>query len=416
MKLEVSCNVTVSINSISVNSIEQAVLEGAREAGKKLFLGFLALIEQMLPKDRSCTCGGRLESRGRVDRELMSVVGDVLFNRQRLRCLYCGNERYPLDEALDITDRRLVTPGLRERVLWLATEMAYDRASLGIQKLCGITISDETIKNLVQEEGTEVIKQKEEERRKVWEMGEEITAGKGKERVFVQVDGTGINDRATKGWFEAKVGVIFSETKEVSKDRVEILDKRTYATVEDIFTFKEHFVIEAQKYGVFQSKEVIFVGDGASWCRNLKEDYFHDATYVLDFWHLARNIKVSLGAERKELVGELLSLAGKGATKELLSRLGRLRLYSREPTLRAKLNELINYVINNRDGIENAAKVDFYGSGPVEKAVDVTICRRFKKRGMSWYVHRANPLLALKLLKLNGEWESYWRQKGIVTV
>lgn len=27
-----------------------------------------------------------------------------------------------------------------------------------------------------------------------------------------------------------------------------------------------------------------------------------------------------------------------------------------------------------------------------------------------------NPLLALRLLKLNGEWETYWRQKGLVTV
>lgn len=81
MKLEVSCNVSVSIESISVNSIEQAALEGAREAGKRLFLAFLELIERTLPKNRICDCGGRLESRGRVDRELMTVVGDVLFRR-----------------------------------------------------------------------------------------------------------------------------------------------------------------------------------------------------------------------------------------------------------------------------------------------------------------------------------------------
>lgn len=230
------------------------------------------------------------------------MVGDILFSRQKLCCRDCGNEQYPLDEALGIPSRRLVTLGLKEKALWLATEMDYDRASLGMSKLCDISISDETIKNLVIEEGAEVLKQKEGECRKVWEEGKEITAGKGKDRVFFQVDGTGINDRATKGWFEA---------------------------------------------------------------------------YVLDFWHLARNIKVCLGAERKELIGELLGLAGKGAT---------------------------------------AAKIDFYGSGPVEKAVDVTICRRFKKRGMSWYVHKANPLLALKLLKLNGQWRSYWRQKGLVTV
>lgn len=416
MKVKVSCKVNVSIDSISVNSIERAAIEGAREAGRKLFLGFLGSIEKTLSKDRTCDCGGRLESRGRVERELMTAVGDILFNRQRLRCLECGKERYLLDEAVDIPHRRLVTVGLREKALWLATEMAYDRASSGIRKLSDISISDETIKNLVTEEGSEVIKQKEEERKKVWEEGKDIPSGNSRKRVFVQVDGTGINDRATKGWFEAKVGIIFSEAKEVSKDRVEILDKRTYATVKDITTFREHFVIEAYKYGVFQSKEVIFVSDGASWCRQLKEGYFSEATYVLDFWHLARNIKVCLGAERKGLIGELLSLAGRGATRELLTRLGELRLHSREPTLRAKMLELISYVSNNRDGIENAAKIDFYGSGPVEKAVDVTICRRFKKRGMSWYVHKANPLLALKLLKLNGEWEAYWRQKGLVTV
>jgi len=294
--------------------------------------------------------------------------------------------------------------------------MAYDRASLGLRKPCGIFISDETIKNLVEEEGAEVVKEKEEERRRVWEGGEEMAGGEGKKRVFVEVDGTGINDRATRGWFEAKVGVIFSEAKEVSKDRVEILGKRIYATLEDLSAFGENFVIEAHKYGVFNSQEVIFVSDGANWCLKLREDHFPGATYVLDFWHLARNIKVCLGAERKELVGMLLHLAARGETEEMIRRLGKLFASSRDPTWRAKLLELINYIGKNTDGIKNASKLDFYGSGPIEKAVDVTICRRFKKRGMRWYVHKAYPLLALRLLKLNGEWERYWKRKGVVTV
>jgi len=309
-----------------------------------------------------------------------------------------------------------VTPGLRERALWLATEMAYDRASLGLGKLCGNSISDETIKNLVAEEGGEVMKAKEEERRRVWEEGEGLASGEGKKRVFVQVDGTGINDRATRGWFEAKVGVIFSEAKEVSKDRVEILDKRTYATLEDVSSFGEKFVIEAYKYGVYQSQEVIFVSDGASWCRQLKEDHFPEAIYVLDFWHLAKNVRLCLGVERRGLAEVLLSLAARGETEGITGRLRRLWSNSRDPTLRAKLEELIHYIDKNADGIRNASRMDFYGSGPIEKAVDITICRRFKKRGMSWYVHKANPLLALRLLKLNGEWEAYWQKKGLVTV
>ena len=33
--------------------------------------------------------------------------------------------------------------------------------------------------------------------------------------------------------------------------------------------------------------------------------------------------------------------------------------------------------------IENIPKVDGYGSGPVEKTVDIAVARRFKKRGMT---------------------------------
>ncbi|MGB9716375.1 MAG: hypothetical protein ACPL1G_08225, partial [Thermodesulfovibrionales bacterium] len=54
---------------------------------------------------------------------------------------------------------------------------AYDRASLGMHKLCSISISHETIKNPVYEEGTGVIKQKGQKRQRVWEQGEEIPSG-----------------------------------------------------------------------------------------------------------------------------------------------------------------------------------------------------------------------------------------------
>ncbi len=213
----------------------------------------------------------------------MSLVGEIKFSRQRLQCMICGREVVPLDEAIGLRPRSRVTVGVRERALWLVTEMAYERASFGLKKVSGIEVSAETIKHLVEEEG------------------EAGGGGEGKRRDFVEVDGTGINDRATRGWFEAKVGVIFSEVREVSKDRVEIMDKRTYATMEGVGVFGENFVIEALKYGVFNSEEVIFVSDGASWGHKMREDYFPGFIYVLDIWHLSRNIRVSLGVEHREM-------------------------------------------------------------------------------------------------------------------
>lgn len=66
---------------------------------------------------------------------------------------------------------------------------------------------------------------------------------------------------------------------------------------------------------------------------------------------------------------------------------------------------------DNLDWIENIPKVEGYRLGPVEKTVDITVSRRFKKRGMSWYKRSTNPLLKLRPLKLNGQWNAYWEQR-----
>ena len=54
MKLEATCTVTVTIDCISGNSIELAAIQGAKEAGKKLFLAFLELVQKTQSKDRKC--------------------------------------------------------------------------------------------------------------------------------------------------------------------------------------------------------------------------------------------------------------------------------------------------------------------------------------------------------------------------
>ncbi len=47
----------------------------------------------------------------------------------------------------------------------------------------------------------------------------------------------------------------------------------------------------------------------------------------------------------------------------------------------------------------------------MEKGVDITICRRFKSRGMSWFRRGISHLLHLRLLRLNGTWDRYWAER-----
>jgi hypothetical protein len=47
----------------------------------------------------------------------------------------------------------------------------------------------------------------------------------------------------------------------------------------------------------------------------------------------------------------------------------------------------------------------------MEKPMDFTVARRFKRRDLSWLRTRVNPPFKLRLLKLNGEWDGYWLEQ-----
>ncbi|MCX7857150.1 MAG: hypothetical protein N2513_04100 [Deltaproteobacteria bacterium] len=68
----------------------------------------------------------------------------------------------------------------------------------------------------------------------------------------------------------------------------------------------------------------------------------------------------------------LLGLALKGSGVEILRRLGGEK--------RQRIMEAMAYVENNLDWIENIPMVQGYGSGPIEKMVDIAVSRRFKRR------------------------------------
>lgn len=132
---------------------------------------------------------------------------------------------------------------------------------------------------------------------------------------------------------------------------------------------------------------------------------------MLDIWHLERELKKALGDERAGFVESLKALALQGKGSEIIKSLMEEGAKRKTVEERKKIIEVMSYVRNNLDWIENIPKAEGYGSGPVEKTVDITVARRFKKRGMSWYRRNANPLLKLRLLKLNGEWDTYWQER-----
>lgn len=72
------------------------------------------------------------------------------------------------------------------------------------------------------EEGRRIESWEERKREQVFGKGESIEGGVEKvpKVLYIQVDGTGVNDRSSKEWMECKVGASFSRRVQVSKKRV----------------------------------------------------------------------------------------------------------------------------------------------------------------------------------------------------
>jgi hypothetical protein len=263
------------------------------------------------------------------------------------------------------------------------------------------------------DEGKAIEQFEENRRSRVFDLGKYVgdAESRAPDVLYVQVDGTGINDRGSREWMECKVGASYSKRVPISKNRIWLMDKKSYAAIEDVDSFGQKFFLDCVAQGVLNAGKVIFIADGDRWIRRLKNDYFPEAIGVLDPWHLQRLLKLTLGEEKNDLVELLMSSALAGDGVEIIKLLSAELRDIGESDKKEKIASVIKYVRSNLDWISNIPKVDCAGSGPVEKTVDITVARRFKKRGMSWYRDGANPLIKLRLLKLNGEWDAYWEHR-----
>jgi hypothetical protein len=82
-----------------------------------------------------------------------------------------------------------------------------------------------------------------------------------------------------------------------------------------------------------------------------------------------------------------------------------------DPEQALRCRSVIGYVENKHRAIANYRIVPLASSGPMEKGVDITICRRFKTRGMSWFRRGVSHLLHLRLMRLNKTWDRHWAER-----
>jgi len=406
---------SVDVEGKTLGELEAELMGQLRQALGPAVQTELARVSSEVSPGMCSTCAGPRRGRGWEQRCIVGLFGAVHVRRQRAECAGCGVTAYPADHVLGLEAQERYSLGVSEAALWLATDGSYAKSAASMKQLLDVSISANQIHRLAQKEGELVQHAWEGLRRRVFEAGDretlrQLEAGAAvKDLVVVQADGTFVHNRATGEKMEAKAGIVYSRKARVSRGRVLITDKRTYAGVEEGAAFGEKLVLLAAQQGAFKAKRLWFVSDGALDLRRLRRQHFPNAVYFLDLWHLHHRISDALGLEGAGHVGGLLTLAVQGNVDALIAALAEhWATNTADEEQHRLLGDLITYVDANREGIENYARHGPQGSGAIEKTIDVAVGRRLKAKGTSWFRPGAHRLLSLRILKHNRTWNRYW--------
>lgn len=161
------------------------------------------------------------------------------------------------------------------------------------------------------------------------------------------------------------------------------------------------------------------VSDGAAWIiKQARAQFGAQATYLVDFYHVSEYLAAAARAVAPD--------AARSWLHEQQARLKanhvELVLAHLAPSVEpapvaahdAPVRACVRYLKNHRAHLDYQSALAAglpIGSGEIESGHRTVIQARLKISGAWWRVENAEKMLALRVARANGEWESYWEQQ-----
>lgn len=170
---------------------------------------------------------------------------------------------------------------------------------------------------------------------------------------------------------------------------------------------------------------LVFLTDGAKDIRSYIDEFFgfRQNTIILDWLHLKKKIKefLSMGVmarnkeKKKEIIKDTLRMLWVGNVADAQEYLRNLKTTNVKN--RGKIDEAVDYLERKKDYIACYAVRQMnnlrVSSNCVEKSNDIIVAQRQKHNGMSWSRKGSGALAAIKTAKINGELNSWLRNRVI---
>lgn len=411
-------------------------------------------------------CGERMRNVKGTEVWVQSVFGAVRVKRTQYYCERCRRSVYPLDQHCGWEEHRF-TSTAKEWICLMTKSLAYEGAEDTLERVSGIRGSIEAFRDVTQECGGEMRRQREVQVKRV-NAGMAVKGGERPQSpwMLVGVDGCRVlqsgegvgkrkkskstsmgRSRAQKRkarrrqrqmipvvqepeprGMEAKVAVVGTLVRKDGGTEYQI-EKKTYVgSFEDVERFTDWVYFESAQRGVLEAERIVVMGDGADWIWKRIAPLYPKAKVleILDWYHL----KEKVGDTAEALFGSRVSWTAKNWMQVQLDRLWladadsvldalsyqrkkreQSSAQSSKLALQA-IGKLQAYLQTNRSRINypQYCKMGLpIGTGDVESGCKVVVAQRMKQSGMQWRRNSAAPVLHLRAEYKSRRWDENWQ-------
>lgn len=170
--------------------------------------------------------------------------------------------------------------------------------------------------------------------------------------------------------------------------------------------------------GLGTQTQIHGVGDGALWITRQIEDKFGiQASYLVDFYHiceyLAAAAKTCAPDDEKTWVDLQKGLLKNNEYAVVIDNLAPYSEADDVDETRATVRACHRYLSNRTEQLDYKGAIEKglpIGSGEIESAHRYVIQKRLKLSGAWWKAENVEPMLALRVVRANDDWDEYWQK------
>jgi hypothetical protein len=369
-----------------------------------------------------------LRQRKRRKLSLRSQFGDVKLTVDYGQDPQSWKWLCPVQQFWGMSAHQKITPGFAEKLCFTVTATGSYEEAAAVASKWGSPADDSTLHALVQRVGEQAEIQTQERLETL--PSERQPQRAASPLAVLMVDGWQVRQRGAGWgkkkthkprveWHELKTGVFYrhEQSAQTLSGRGLLEEKVVVSWQGQPGELGRRLHWEALRNGLGRARQTLFLGDGAGWIWNLKQDRWAHAVELLDFYHGGQHLwalgEACCGPAPSQLsqwVEPRLHQLRHGQEKKVLAQIQHLKkrrgangqVIERERHYFANHADRMNYQTIARRGWP-------IGSGAVESACRQKQCR-FKRPGQFWTAKGLRNLCALDEARRNYHWDELWTQ------